>query len=82
MTGSQELLDKQEQVTKKKKINLSSEDLGGQEEAAFLQIFQARLKRKGIGRGQDRVRNEYTSQVSFAFKGSSWRKASRAAVLS
>lgn len=38
------------------------------------------MRRKRKGRG--RVRDEHTSQVLFVFKGSSWRKASRAAGLS
>lgn len=42
-----------------------------------------RRKRKGRGRGQDRVRDENTtSQVLFTCKGRNWREAARAAVLS
>lgn len=41
-----------------------------------------KMKRKGRGRGQDRVRNEHTSQNLFAYRGRRWRKASRAGVLS
>lgn len=53
-------------------------------------MFQMRRKRKGRGRGQDKVRNEHTRPGSILFsrpglsavKESSWQKAARAAALS